>query len=72
MDFDLTPEQREIKDVARELLAARSPWPKVRDAAEAGRYDEALWEELVGLGWGRSSSRSCSRSWATRARRRRS
>ena len=51
MDFDLSPDQREIKDVARELLAARSPWPKVREAAEAGRDDEALWSELVELGW---------------------
>ncbi len=26
MDFDLTQDQQEIKTVARELLAARSPW----------------------------------------------
>jgi alkylation response protein AidB-like acyl-CoA dehydrogenase len=51
MDFDLTQEQRDIKGVARELLAARSPWPKVREAAEAARYDDALWRELVELGW---------------------
>ena len=37
MDFDLTEDQREIKDVARELLAARSPMAKVREAAEAGQ-----------------------------------
>lgn len=51
MDFDLTEDQKEIKGVARELLAARSPWPKVREAAEAAAYDEALWAELVELGW---------------------
>ncbi len=51
MDFDLSPEQREIKDVARELLAARSPMAKVREAAEAAAYDPALWSELVELGW---------------------
>jgi alkylation response protein AidB-like acyl-CoA dehydrogenase len=51
MHFDLTHEQQEIKRVARELLAARSPWAKVREAAEAGRYDDGLWRELVGLGW---------------------
>ncbi len=51
MDFDLSPDQREIKDVARELLAARSPFAKVREAAEAATYDAALWGELVGLGW---------------------
>jgi alkylation response protein AidB-like acyl-CoA dehydrogenase len=49
--FDLTADQKEIKRVARELLAARSPWAKVREAAESGRYDDGLWRELVGLGW---------------------
>jgi alkylation response protein AidB-like acyl-CoA dehydrogenase len=51
MDFDLTEDQKEIKNVARELLAARSPWARVREAAEAGRYDDALWREIVELGW---------------------
>jgi alkylation response protein AidB-like acyl-CoA dehydrogenase len=51
MDFDLTEDQKEIRGVAREVLAARSPWPKVREAAEAGAYDPALWTELVELGW---------------------
>jgi alkylation response protein AidB-like acyl-CoA dehydrogenase len=51
MDFDLSPEQREIKDVARELLSARSPFAKVREAAQDGAYDAALWSELVALGW---------------------
>jgi alkylation response protein AidB-like acyl-CoA dehydrogenase len=51
MDFDLTEDQREIKNVARELLAARSPFAKVREAAEAAEYDDALWGEIVGLGW---------------------
>ncbi|MHB1836088.1 MAG: acyl-CoA dehydrogenase family protein [Solirubrobacteraceae bacterium] len=51
MDFDLTEDQREIKRVARELLAARSPIAAVRAAAEAGAYDDALWREIVSLGW---------------------
>ena len=51
MDFDLTEDQREIKNVARELLTARSPWAKVREAAEAAAYDAALWQEIVDLGW---------------------
>jgi alkylation response protein AidB-like acyl-CoA dehydrogenase len=51
VDFDLSREQREIKDVARELLTARSPMGRVREAAEAGEYDGALWSELVQLGW---------------------
>jgi alkylation response protein AidB-like acyl-CoA dehydrogenase len=51
MDFDLTEDQREIKGVARELLAARSPLARVRAAAESREYDTGLWSEIVGLGW---------------------
>jgi alkylation response protein AidB-like acyl-CoA dehydrogenase len=51
MDFDLTEDQKEIKGVARELLAARSPMSRVREAAEASRYDPALWGEIIELGW---------------------
>jgi alkylation response protein AidB-like acyl-CoA dehydrogenase len=51
MDFDLSDDQREIKRTARELLAARSPWEAVRAAAEGGRPDERLWDELRELGW---------------------
>jgi alkylation response protein AidB-like acyl-CoA dehydrogenase len=51
VDFDLSSDQQQIKNVARELLAARSPFAQVRRAAEAARYDAALWSELVELGW---------------------
>ncbi len=51
MDFDLNDEQKQIRQVAHELLAARSPFSKVREAAEAGEYDPGLWNELVELGW---------------------
>jgi alkylation response protein AidB-like acyl-CoA dehydrogenase len=51
VDFDLTEDQREIRNVARELLSVRSPMSKVREAAEAERYDYRLWGELVELGW---------------------
>jgi alkylation response protein AidB-like acyl-CoA dehydrogenase len=51
MDFDLSQDQQEIKTVARELLAARSPWAKVREAADARTYGDALWHELAELGW---------------------
>jgi alkylation response protein AidB-like acyl-CoA dehydrogenase len=51
MDFDLTDDQKEIKQVAHELLAARSPMARVREAAEAAAYDEGLWREIVELGW---------------------
>jgi alkylation response protein AidB-like acyl-CoA dehydrogenase len=51
MHFDLTEDQKEIKRVARELLAERSPMARVRSAAESGSYDPALWQEIVALGW---------------------
>jgi alkylation response protein AidB-like acyl-CoA dehydrogenase len=51
VDFDLTDDQKEIKRVAHELLADRSPFGKVREAAEAGEYDPSLWRELTELGW---------------------
>ena len=51
MDFDLSDEQKQIKQVAHDLLASRSPFAKVREAAEAGSYDPGLWRELVELGW---------------------
>jgi len=51
MDFDLNDEQKQIKQVAHDLLESRSPFPKVREAAEAGTYDSGLWRQLVELGW---------------------
>ena len=51
MNFDLSEDQRTIKATARELLASRSPFAQVREAAEAQRYDDALWRELCELGW---------------------
>ena len=51
MDFDLTEDQQEIKRVARDLLGARSTMARVREAADARRYDDPLWQEIIGLGW---------------------
>src|ERR1039457_7278903 len=51
MDFDLTQDQKEIKAVGRELLTARSPFAKVREASDSSRYDPSLQAELVELGW---------------------
>src|SRR5215218_10438567 len=51
MNFDFTDDQRTIKATAHELLASRSPFERVRAAAEAGRYDDDLWRELCELGW---------------------
>jgi alkylation response protein AidB-like acyl-CoA dehydrogenase len=51
MRFTLSEDQQEIKRTAHDLLANRSTMAKVREAAEAGAYDDALTRELGELGW---------------------
>ncbi|WP_210495635.1 acyl-CoA dehydrogenase family protein [Patulibacter sp. SYSU D01012] len=67
MRFELSEDQQEIQGAARELLAARSTFARVREVAEreeaaptgmpdlsavtTTREDEALWKELGELGW---------------------
>jgi alkylation response protein AidB-like acyl-CoA dehydrogenase len=51
VDFGFNDTQQAIKETAREMLGARSPLAKVREAAEARAYDEALWSEIADLGW---------------------
>jgi alkylation response protein AidB-like acyl-CoA dehydrogenase len=51
MDFGLSEDQREIQRTARGLLSERARPERVREHAEAGRFDEDLWRELCELGW---------------------
>ena len=51
MDFGLTDDQRDIQRTARDLLSERATFARVREHAEAGTTDEALWKELCELGW---------------------
>lgn len=51
MNFDLTEDQREIKDVARQFLESRCKLDDVRAAADAGSPDLDLWKEICDLGW---------------------
>jgi alkylation response protein AidB-like acyl-CoA dehydrogenase len=51
VDFGLSEDQREIQRTARELLAERARPERVREHAESGRSDDALWRELCELGW---------------------
>src|SRR4051794_19160410 len=51
MDFGLTDDQRDIQRTARELLGTRATPERVREHAEAARFDDALWRELGELGW---------------------
>src|SRR3982750_3247919 len=51
MNFDFTDDQQAIKSTARDFLAARLKPEKLRELAEAGEYDDALWKEMSELGW---------------------
>ena len=51
MNFDLSDEQREIKDTARSFLADRFKPAKVRELAEARAYDDDLTRQIAELGW---------------------
>jgi alkylation response protein AidB-like acyl-CoA dehydrogenase len=51
MDFGLTDDQRDIQRTARDLLGERATFARVREHAEAGTSDTALWKELCELGW---------------------
>jgi alkylation response protein AidB-like acyl-CoA dehydrogenase len=51
MDFGLSDDQREIQRTARELLSERSRPERLREHAEAHRFDQGLWRELCELGW---------------------
>jgi alkylation response protein AidB-like acyl-CoA dehydrogenase len=51
MDFGLTDDQRDIQRTARDLLGERATFARVREHAEAGTTDQALWKELCELGW---------------------
>jgi len=52
MDFDFSPEQREIQHQARRMLAECCDLRAVRRVLDAGQaYDEALWRQVAELGW---------------------
>jgi alkylation response protein AidB-like acyl-CoA dehydrogenase len=51
MNFDFTDDQQAIKRTANELLAARFKPERVRELAEAQKYDDDAWKEMCELGW---------------------
>jgi alkylation response protein AidB-like acyl-CoA dehydrogenase len=51
LNFDFTDDQQAIKSTAHDFLAARLKPDKLRQLAEAGEYDDALWKEMSELGW---------------------
>ncbi len=51
MNFDFTDDQQAIKRTANEFLAARFTAERRRELAEAGEYDDGIWQEMSELGW---------------------
>jgi alkylation response protein AidB-like acyl-CoA dehydrogenase len=51
LNFDFTDDQQAIKRTAKEFLASRYKAEKLRELAESGTYDDALWGEMSELGW---------------------
>ncbi|NMG31557.1 acyl-CoA dehydrogenase family protein [Aromatoleum evansii] len=54
MSLVYSEEQRLLADTAAEFLQARSPVAaqrRLRDEGAAPRFDDALWKEMVGMGW---------------------
>jgi alkylation response protein AidB-like acyl-CoA dehydrogenase len=51
VNFDLSDEQREIQNTAKEFLADRFKPEKVRELAESRSYDDGLWNQISELGW---------------------
>ena len=54
MALILNEEQQSLKDIAREFLQKNAPvthFRKIRDTENEHGYDEALWKEMVDLGW---------------------
>jgi alkylation response protein AidB-like acyl-CoA dehydrogenase len=52
VDFELSPDQRALRDAAADLLAGRSPMPVVRGAVDrGGEPDRDLWKAMVDQGW---------------------
>ncbi len=51
MNFDFSDDQHAIKRTAKDLLAERFKFERVRELAESGDYDDSTWNELCELGW---------------------
>lgn len=50
MDFEFTPDQRQMQDSVRALLAARYDLARLRQIADAKGFDEELWQALAEAG----------------------
>ncbi|HEY4396369.1 MAG TPA: acyl-CoA dehydrogenase family protein, partial [Acidimicrobiia bacterium] len=51
MHLEFTAEQDELRDGVRAVLARECPMSLVREVVEKGTTPEALWSQMVELGW---------------------
>jgi alkylation response protein AidB-like acyl-CoA dehydrogenase len=51
MDFEITPDQQELIDAVRSVLARECPTALVRDVVENGSAPEQPWRSACELGW---------------------
>jgi alkylation response protein AidB-like acyl-CoA dehydrogenase len=49
--LEFTPEQDELRDAVRAVLAGECPMSLVREVVEKGAPADALWARMVALGW---------------------
>ena len=50
MDFELTDEQREIRDLVRDFVRKECPSDYIRQLDEEARFPQELWEKIAGIG----------------------
>jgi len=51
VDFDLTPEQQQLRDAALDFVRRECPPELVRQHARNGTYDPDLWKKFAATGW---------------------
>jgi len=52
MDFDLDPDQRQLRDEARRFLERETPISYARSMFDDARgFDEKMWKQMAALGW---------------------
>lgn len=51
MDFDLTDEQRALRNAVREFVRKECPPEVIHQAIRDGRHSERLWRRMAELGW---------------------
>jgi alkylation response protein AidB-like acyl-CoA dehydrogenase len=51
MELEFTAEQDELRDSVRAVLARECPMSLVREVVEKGSSADALWSQMVALGW---------------------